>query len=1466
MAETENFFQIASTDVAANFVSVISKNYKTDGSLGSDMTELGYAPVFNANGLNLWARSTVSPRRSGYKKLLGSATEDFDFRWRVSELSIPDARPYDPSSNCGFVIGAMPRERSSITDIDGFFAVIDSPSTNVRRFSILYAPQTNPTMVVYSKTELYTGQFGSVSLTSGHLIGNAIRNIRFARYGTKLLCEWNYESDIANFAIDTETSFSKIYKNKIEFYTETAYRYNVRSGYAFEGSGVAVSPLAICYASNNLGDCTASAVITRLDFVPAVCLDTTNGYSGANVLSFDASSVNMLLRPYSEGEYDMRITQWHPTSFYKDFRYGNFISLRRREYLSGKTTAFLSDNKLSVAGTADPIRDVYVQGIDIGNNNKGNIYPKIIYNNNTASLDKTYHLNVCKEGYLEDLLNEDSTNVNVLNTSYTQTMRNKLYMGQNNLPAFVWNDGTAIYGRDTMFRPMDTLKILPGPSEVDVLDQFKVYERDTTSYYVFEVWNDGVNYRVYSRVFNIYDKSVSGRTAVNQNPGGGSDWSVYTTLSVYKADGLGNSAWAVFKNTKPDVQLVKFEDKHIVGLTAQLEYVVLGQENNAKVFFESYDKGSTWVFNDNHSGHHGVSAESSTAGLERSSSMIRISKNKDYFMNVITATGGTPKPNILPTFHNKDTLGIRPQYQSNIGLLSASSDTSSRWIHSSFDYIQKNLNIAVSYLTSGYVEVLKSPKFNFESMKNFDVAGSKEAQLTNRFAPKNIWSSRYFVKPFSDVYVGHILISNDRNGDLISVVSKRNDSTSFAILRTSAMKDELNVLGRFMQSTYKSVGRPDRYMTELSQDMNGDLILSTTAKRPTDATSVWLGICRYGQLSNAQQELDYDEGFLFPGLPYLASGSYSVDTTFNSWEGTSTGTIFGMSATSTVLATSYRPLTKKIGGVKIEFQSQFECASSGTPTSSNSSLDIRCVGDQISPTACRGIYVTISFTNANIAILNAMSGFSNLQTVANDSTKLRRYLCNITPTDDASARIVVFAENINLTNYEKITWDKKLDVVVAQASTTTVDDYARFYVGITSAVRSTYLFMTQANRPLQVSRNDFCAVSGENIAVRDYTNNLRHMSGIPVTKEIDFTCRLTNGISVSWIGQEGMYGDQFDFSFTAHSDPTKIVNKEPFTAWRSNEDSTTCVVTFSAADQGLQFINANVAAFKNVNFRRCYLESATSDLSDPTIFPVSIRSKEVFFDFDAGVLSADCTNFGSSTSLFCAGKQWRPGEMIDSYVQLEACVVNAMGYRNVAFKIIDNSKDRLIFNTNNNAVDSTAGHRFVIYNPDKVVKIDENLGHAYWRIRVPSHEMNVAHYVGDETAQGAVWSDRYREIGEFDLGFLHKPSQDIDLDYEVQTTTDVRTTVFDNDSAVNIEFARPRTVKRVTYSNGSPDIMKKLIFMFRNLYGSLKPLWIFDDPDTSPRHFMLCRIINEPEVEEINDEIQSISLELEELS
>ena len=53
--------------------------------------------------------------------------------------------------------------------------------------------------------------------------------------------------------------------------------------------------------------------------------------------------------------------------------------------------------------------------------------------------------------------------------------------------------------------------------------------------------------------------------------------------------------------------------------------------------------------------------------------------------------------------------------------------------------------------------------------------------------------------------------------------------------------------------------------------------------------------------------------------------------------------------------------------------------------------------------------------------------------------------------------------------------------------------------------------------------------------------------------------------------------------------------------------------------------------------------------------------------------------------------------------------------------------------------------------------------------------------------------------------------------------------------------------------------------MFRRVYGSKKPVWIFDDQKTSPRLFMLGRIINEPNIEEVNDGIVSLSFDVEEI-
>lgn len=1451
VAGLPNYYELKATDSTTFFTSNLTRNFLVTQSLPTGYTTTGSFITFAAGqGLNLQLRSASATAAEVDLPNANALTRMFDIRWRITRTDMPSGR----SDTTFAIVFAAANFRDDVGGSStGHFAfVMDSPIPSRRRVKVLYRRVSQADVTVYTRTEASAGEFGPMTVTNNHLMGNVVRRLRLSRSRNTLYAEWNFEADLEDAVEHTNAdTFETVYANRVAFTPNNGFNGNNNNNSIF---GIATDGLIRQYIRGvnvaGIGDCTATVTISRIDVLPAMMLDTTSAGTGTDILQYTGDVVRFRTKERGEGFCDLAIDQWQNGSITRIQRSGDFVEMNRRETLTGNTASYLFDNKLRTAKTGDLKRDLYVRSVTPGVANKGNLYPRIGVTRQVGTTDNQYAITVCKEGYLEDVNNQDTTGFSLSGQTDPLKRRSTNFYGKNNLPTYVFSDGTYNLGRDAMFRHMENIVVTATGSEVPVQDQYKVFERDSTSYYVVEVVSDGTNFRVFTRNFNIYSKNLSARVAVN------ADYTVFNRNPTYSAYGAD---WfpLVCQVLKPNVEILKFPGKDVAALTVTSTTGSVSY----RMFFETLNKGSSWFLRENSTRNLGLSFETPliTSGVVQDCFTFNIGTNRNAFFNL--AAAGLAGVSLY--YHRADNYARKPTFFSNLDALSAlspASDTSARYVHASYDPVQENLSLAVTY-TSGFVQVYKSPRFPFDSVKNFNAGYDAATQLLNAFPPKGNWRSTYVSEPFSNLRVGKTLVAHDRNGDLVSVSQMNNDSTSFSISRTSALKDDLNLMGRFMQCAQKASARVDRFMNEMFTDVNGDIIMSSAAINSTFPLALNLSVMKYGQLSSITQELDYDEGFVYPQRPHVVSGTLLYDSTFNCWSIAGNLEQFGIHNIGTTVASLFRPLTKENGGWKMEWRSAIDTPDT-VYTNFSKSLLVRLSGDALTSTTVRQVSFRIGWTQGSIVAQDAVTSF-NAATASINQALMRRYLLTAMPTTDQSCRVVVYGENLSLSNYEKIIWDKYLDFVLPQLSSSTLTDgiYFQNFSG-TDVLRVEYMLGQRGNAPKQPTRNQFCGFLGEKLATRDFSN-LANYCGIPANMS-GLNAKFRDGIEMNWSGIDGMAGDTWAFRLDSQTDPAMTVNKEPFMVWRSASDNTTAVVAYDATDQGLQFVTANVAVLKNANFRRCFVEGSTSSLLNAAT--VATFSKEVFFDIDTGTLPVDATNYGTSAVVPCFGKNWRPGEHIGRFAQFEGCRVDGTAFRHLAFKILDNAQDSLTLRTDAVRWDTTAGFRYVIYDPNTSVALPETFGQNFWRIRVPPNQTANPAAVGDETAQGAVFLEPYRELGEFDLGFMVTPDTDVDDDLETEVTADVRTTEFDDLSVVNVEFARPRRIKKVTYTNGSRDTMQRLKSMFQALHGSAKTLWYFDDQANAPLSFMLCTVANEPTFEEINDDIKTVSIVLEEIA
>lgn len=1440
-ASVSSGFQMKVTD-RTNFMDTnLKSNYRIDAFHAPGVTTVGPNTQFiggdngfkaELTGADAIAGNTVSGSR-GY--LVGN--DDFDFRWKLGSMDIEYLNVVTSANIIG-VTADLTLPFSS----GGFYFSIEGAGIVRRTLSVIFIRPTGFIHSIYSITEASLGQFGTAVDSGKNVSGNFLHSCRIARSGNMFIAEWNYYSDlVANPGFDSN-EYIKTYKNRITYYPDNGANSNNGAPTVFD-VGVSVYPSAFCYIDPGSGTELMKLRVLNFRSVPAVCIDTTNQHSSVDLLTFGGDSIQFLTDEHGEGYADVRITQLSDSSVYVARQAGDVIKFERNSIVSGRKAQYLFDNKLNTAKTNDLKNDIYIDSVYKFPKNNGSITPLIYTDIGKHRADKTYSIYVNKDGYLSNFdVVEDNTDFNSTNNSDIKS-RTKLVMGRHNPPTYMFNDSTHLLGRNAKFNFLDQVLLTATAGETPAIDQYRVFERDTTSYYIMEVVSDGTFFIVHSRIFNPYTKTLTNRVRVN------SDITIYASNPTFAPNVRFNATFEdyflfTYRNYKPNPSIMTFPNKHICALTVNTATSPLGSAPaglSYRLFFETLDQGSTWIYRAQNNRNFGKAGEQSHNG---DTVTFKIPGNDNYFFNFLV------NQNVAKTFfHRADNFAMRPSNGSFVDLLKFSriADQTVFYVHACYDPIQENIAVALSAI-NGQLEIIRSPRIRKETMHAFNITTQQES-----------WKSEYLTKPFADGMVGKTYISIDKGGDLVALVNKRNDDTSFAILRTSQNGDDLNMMGRFMQSSYKAGARLGRSLTNMFMNKNGDIVMSSAARNTTSALQIVVNIAKYGMLTNIPTELDYGEGVLAPQV-------LDFDTAIATFDTTTSGILLATGISrfaeiSTAVGTVTKSISSTKRGFKAEWQSFVETPDAAVNTNSQNIL-FSLVGNQLTATTVESVYFRIGWDSANVWAKNFLTPFETFDRQPLDPRKLRRYMMCAERTTDSSAAIVLYTENLEMSNHDKIIWDKKLSFVTPIISSVTITDHVSWQIA--TAGRTAHVVHTaisRADQPLQPQRNGRLKYASENMIYRDVTN-LSEYNGIPATS--DMTSSFSDGIKINWSGQEGVNQDKWNFNFGSATKPNNLVDKEPFKFWRSVGDNTSSVVVFDATDQGYALLRANVAVFANANFRRCFVEGHTSSLLDANT--VASYSREIFFDLDNGVVVYDATNYGNSSVIPCEGKSWRPNEHAGRYVQFESARLDGTAFRHIAFKVIENGPDSLTIFSGPQRFDTTNGFRYTIYDGSKSLPLNDATSfYNFWRIRIPPHQTRNAATPTDETAQGSVYREPYRELGEFDLGRLTELDTNFDDEVDISIQSDVKTTEFDNLSTVNFEFARSRRTKRVKYSNASVETLARLKTIFSDLYGSSKTLWVFEDQEKYPRAFMLARITNEPEVEEVNDQIQSVTIEFEEV-
>lgn len=1472
---------VSDTSVGPYFEFVDTGIYQTYDFSSSLFTVGGYRSL----------RSVVSPtmttsvRTAGIQSPAYSHDRNFDLRILPAQMSV---RTGSSDTTSCVVLGVL-SGRDDALATGGFYAVLDQESGGRSRVTIKFKKSGSQAQVLARMTEQFVGQFGSKkTFADEYSHDRVLHSIRFFRNRNKLTCEWNlsdsdgtssatYRTSDYCVSMDSSSAIVERYSRRVDFYAGDS---GTRGGKIFDTTSFRFMAYARTQSSADLptkDGPEVSLFIRDIQLVPVVTVDTTGDGAIASPVVLEESWMDFELDSKGTGVSDLSVSRIKDGTYESLYSPAGTLELIPKRIASGHTHQFMHDNDIDSVRTSDVRRDLYVDGYSRHSVGGGTAVPSvfltgpkigILERRDNPLVDTTYAFLVNSPGSLYSEPAPDTTEYNVDPAAVIKAT-NSLNFGGVNLPTYTHFDGTHWLGRDAKFNFVDNVRLIGPPPQLPVQDQYRLFQRDHTSMFVVEVLSDSTNFFVYTRIRNSYTNTLSARARVNTD---------LTIFNVQPSPAIPQSIpdywWAVFKSTPPSVDVMSFPNKHVCVVSADAAFPTASGFGPAgspggsafRVFYESEDGGATWFVRDRAS-----RSAPMYFGLLRNTSDIQSIKqtNSDDWIHQFSNANGTIDHYVVRSsnFDNKPSSTL---FAPNLRRFSALQDETVRTLHASFDQVSQRFTLCLTTI-NGYLEVLRGPKMSGVNLGSYDTR-----------IPENNWRSEYVLRPWGDAFIGRSLASYDKAGDLIVVASRRTDDTSFLIMRTNKPKDELDVMGGFLTELNKTSGanRIPRYLGSMYSDFEGNVVLGTAAKMRGDTTNMFVSIAKYGMLTNVPEELGCDDIMVYPQLGSIAAADpMNFDSTSNGIIVAAAGGGVGANHSGGLtVATRFSSLENIVGrmGMKCEFICSLEpnpADLSFSLASGNSArISAGISGDPTTSVIIRNHAYYIGFDATSIcAVNNDNAGsryFMDKQLI--DPRRLRRYKYFLERTLDASVRGVLYSENLEMSSFDKIVWDEKLRWVTPFSQTTSAFGSANFLLANSSNFHMTFMSVSKQRAPLQPQRKNLLAYPAESITTRDNTSMLS-WSGIPCNTDI--TTYLPNSLKAVWRGVEGALGDRFSMRLSSMSAPSRIVEREGGTSWRSASDSTVSTLVIDATNQSgtIQFFSPSIAVFRRVNFRKCYLEamSPAGTLNAYVASSPATYSKEIYFDVDSGILSSDVTNYGVQTLLRDVSKNWRPGEHVGRFVQFEVCRVDGTAYRHMGFRVSDNGRDYLSLDT---AVrfDSSSGARWTMFGGDLSVALDSSaLSTTFqtYRLRITESESGAAAALSDQTAQSTLYWERWRDIGDFDMGRATSLSSDCDRQISMAYNQDNMISVADNKSTSAYQLSRMRRVKKIKYTTIDHKDSAQLSKMFTDCFVSKKPVWLFEDQEADPRSLMLCMIVNEPVFEKvIGEQAQTVSIDVEEIS
>lgn len=1429
-------------------------------SVSRDTTYYGLSLLNNVNIAELVITSCIydASRERFLSGIISPSIDknaDFDFRYRFGQMGILNIGDTTSATIIGVFGNNTDSTNSNIMHIDstasGIYVCIDSSSDYLRMFKI-YVKEYNYEPVVIKeieesdKTGYVFGQKNN-DIQNNAIEGQVLHSLRIARNNRRFLIEWNFWSDneyVNN--MDSTSAFIKRYRNRFEYFHG--------KNNLFENNNQIKTAIYSYILNPDLAydSLKTDTYLYGFEALPCVSLDSTGSMPISSMISTDGNNMIIDVSGRGQGDFGLKVSKiLDGTHFLIRDSTNGLFNFVRKEFNSGRTHQYLFDNDLDIPKTNDNKRDLYINGITKNSNNiHGSCFPDVFLTGSKVGRDDgTFALLINRPGFLIRETKEDTTEFNITNSSSIYSDSAISYGNGANLPGYMHWDSTHWLGRSAKFDFMHNLVLRAQSGENPNPDQCRAFQRDSTSLYVAEVISDGTNHIIYTRIWNPYSSTLGSRVRVN------SDLSIFNrnpTPSYSSEDFYIYS----FKDYKPNVDILVFEDKHICVVTGSSQRFFGNAGVASRIFYESEDNGLTWSIKNKNSRtanmfYNTYTGESSYEGESQAIKQ----KNNDTFIHQFSQS----RDSLIHQLVDKRTFSNKPAGSYNFNNLisfSKMQDQTIRNMHVTFDPVDEKFIVALTSI-DGYMELLRSPKMSFNNVENFN---NRESEYS--------WQSIHYSRPFNDAFIGKTFVSCDKDGDIICIASRRTDDTSFAIFRTNKSKDELNLMGRFNQSTNKFSGRPGTQITSMYSDYEGNMILASTGMPTSDTTTVIMNIFKYGILTNLPTELDYDHGWIYPQLPNPFGGSTPVlDTTTNGMQFQVNPSHGWAAFGGTTIAGIEKQLSDNIGkkGFKAEWQMlvNLNSADNSFSVSTSPRITFRLQGNRLNATDCEKLILNVGFSLNSVSVHNTTGVNYQLGTSTVDISKLRRYKLVVQRTSDSSAAGVLYVENLQMSNFEKIIYEEKIRFVTPLTSSATISGSGGLN-GTNSVVLMTYFSGTLGESvPIHKQRSEKLNFLAENIVYRDSTT-MEEFNPIPCNDDI--TTYLPNSSKIIWRGIEGVTDDRFEYKFSSASGVDKITDKEIYSQFRSVSDQTSqVVICFDSTDQSklIQYFYPDVAILSNTNFRRCFIEGSNSSLLDAAT--AATYSKEVFFDIDTGVIPFDMTNYGISTVLEFPDKNWRINEHKDRYIQIESVRHDGTYFRHRAYKIDSNTDKSIKINTMSR-FDTTQFMYYTIYDYKQSVSIDCTTRLMNWRIRIPESQSINPAVIGDVTAQGSVFCEPYRSIGEFDLGSLTKLGTDIDGAIELSLNSGSVIDQMGNGSTYSYGISRNNKTYKVTYSNIDLIQSSSIMRMFSEIYRRNKPVWVFEDQINNSRAFFLAKILKEPAIQkQIGDNMQTIVIEFEEI-